>query len=88
MFEDYVYIAKYNPSAADAFVLDIEDKLRSLAQLGLTGSSRGDLRRGLRAISYRQRMLFFTVDDLHLTVLRVLHGHQNITPDDFTESSP
>lgn len=65
----------------------MEDKLRSIAQLGLTGSNRGDLRRGLRAIPYRQRILFFTVDDRHLTVMRVLHSHQNITSDDFTESS-
>lgn len=86
MFDDYLYISQDNPAAADAFVLDMEARLRSIGELGLTGRSRDDLKLGLRSISYRERIVFFVIDDLHVTVMRILHSHQNITADDFTES--
>jgi len=54
---------------------------------GVTGTPRAFLP-GLRAFPYRNRVIYFVVTVDKLTVLRVAHGAQNITPDDFTESIP
>ncbi|MQB02892.1 type II toxin-antitoxin system RelE/ParE family toxin [Agrobacterium tumefaciens] len=40
---------------------------------------------GLRSIAYRERVIFFRVDEADLTVLRVLHGHQDISVKDFKQ---
>jgi plasmid stabilization system protein ParE len=40
---------------------------------------------GLRSISYRERVIFFRIDETDLTVLRVLHGHQDIPASDFKQ---
>ena len=85
MVEDHDYIQLHNPSAANRFTLDVFAKVRSLADLGLTGVDRPDCGEGIRSISYRERIIFFRVSDTALTILRVLHGHQDISPDLFTD---
>jgi toxin ParE1/3/4 len=52
---------------------------------GLTGVSR-DFIPGLRAFSYRDRCIYFLVDNSTMTVLRILHGRQDTTSKDFPES--
>ncbi len=53
--------------------------------MGLTGIGRPDCGEGIRSISYRERIIFFRVSDTALTILRVLHGHQDISPDLFND---
>lgn len=40
---------------------------------------------GLRSITYRERVIFFRIGESDLTVLRVLHGHQDISAKDFKQ---
>ncbi|MCM2473994.1 type II toxin-antitoxin system RelE/ParE family toxin [Rhizobium sp. CG5] len=82
----YNHIAQFNPVAARRLLDDLNAKMAWMADSGVTGVPRAYLP-GLRAFPYRNRIIYFVVSDDHLTVMRVLHGHQNITPDDFTESS-
>ena len=83
----YNYIAAENPIAAARLLGQINKKFESIATLGLTGSPRDEFKIGLRAVPYKNRCIYFTVEDSHLRILRVLHGHEDISPEDFTESS-
>lgn len=85
--DHYEFIAKTDPVAAKRLLLDIDRKIHSIAKLGLTGSPRPFIP-GLRAYPYKNRCIYFVVSDDLLTVLRVKHGRQNISPDDFPESDP
>ncbi|UIK06743.1 type II toxin-antitoxin system RelE/ParE family toxin [Neorhizobium galegae] len=85
MIEDHAYISLENPPAADRFVLDIFAKVHSFAELCLTGVER-EFGTGIRSFAYRERIIFFRISETELTVLRVLHSHQNVSPDDFTTS--
>jgi plasmid stabilization system protein ParE len=58
-------------------------KVETLAHHGLTGIDRSELGGSVRSFSYRERIIFFNVSETELTVLRVAHGHQDISPDYF-----
>lgn len=78
----YDYVAEFDTSAAKRFLEDINGKIEWMARHGVTGSPR-DFIPGLRGFPYRKRCIYFFIDDENLTVLRVLHGRQELTPDDF-----
>ncbi|MGF9562430.1 type II toxin-antitoxin system RelE/ParE family toxin [Neorhizobium sp. JUb45] len=81
--EDHDHIAFYNPVAATAFAREIFAKMRSAASLGLTGVDRSEYGEGLRSLAFRERIIFFHISETELTVVRVLHGHQDISSADF-----
>ncbi|WP_323455523.1 MULTISPECIES: type II toxin-antitoxin system RelE/ParE family toxin [unclassified Rhizobium] len=83
--EDHAYIETENPVAADRLVLDIFNKIESIATLGSSGVSRSGYGAGLRSITFRERVIFFRVDEADLTVLRLLHGHQDNSAKDFKQ---
>jgi plasmid stabilization system protein ParE len=85
LFEDHDYIARENPPAADRFFLDIYLKVEAFARAGLTGTDRGEFGNGVRSFVYRERVIFFSLSDDELIVLRVLHGRQHISPSDFKD---
>lgn len=74
------YIATFDPIAARRFLDDINGKIEWMARLGISGSPRDFIPR-LRGFPYRKRCIYFFIDDHELTVLRILHGRQKITPD-------
>jgi toxin ParE1/3/4 len=80
------YIADFNPTGAQRLLDDLNHKIKWIAQTGVTGVPRA-FAPGLRAFPYRERCIYFVVSESTMTVLRILHGHQNISPKDFTESS-
>ncbi|MBW9087781.1 type II toxin-antitoxin system RelE/ParE family toxin [Rhizobium wenxiniae] len=86
LFEDHGYIAHENSLAADRFFLDIYRKVEAFARNGLTGTDRREFGDGIRSFTYRERIIFFKLSDTELTVLRVLHGRQNISPSYFQDS--
>ncbi|WP_160005912.1 type II toxin-antitoxin system RelE/ParE family toxin [Rhizobium sp. 18055] len=81
------HISLDNPQAADDFILDVYRKVRSLADLGIGGTNHEEFGIGIRSLAYRQRIIFFTMDDDCLFVVRILHGRRDISPDDFSESN-
>ncbi|MCD2181146.1 type II toxin-antitoxin system RelE/ParE family toxin [Rhizobium sp. TRM96647] len=80
------FIAQDNPDAALRFVRAIEAKIKSAAAAGYTGVARDWLAPGLRALPYRDRCIYLRVYDTRIVVIRILHGRQDLSPDDFTES--
>ncbi|RWX76139.1 type II toxin-antitoxin system RelE/ParE family toxin [Neorhizobium lilium] len=85
LLEDYSYVADFNPAAARRLLDDINTKMMSLAQLGITGAAR-NFAPNLRAFPYRDRCIYFVVTETTMTVLRVLHGRQDITAADFSSA--
>ncbi|WP_421362646.1 type II toxin-antitoxin system RelE/ParE family toxin [Agrobacterium rosae] len=83
--KDHAFIADQNLAAADRLARDIRRKVHSIAELGLTGVSKEDFGHGVRSIAYRERLIFFRVEDTELVILRVLHGHQDISDIDFKQ---
>ncbi|WP_445543624.1 type II toxin-antitoxin system RelE/ParE family toxin [Agrobacterium sp. DKPNP3] len=84
LLADHNYIARFNLVAARRFLEDINVKMISLARYGITGVPRS-FAPNLRAFPYRDRCIYFIVDDKKMCVLRVLHGHQDISADDFKQ---
>ena len=80
------YIADFNPVAARRRLHDLNTKIKWMAETGVTGVPRAFIP-GLRAFPYRERCIYFVVSEDTMTVLRILHGHQSTSPDDFTEST-
>ncbi|MDO1581671.1 type II toxin-antitoxin system RelE/ParE family toxin [Rhizobium oryzicola] len=81
----YRYLADLNEPAADRLIVELESKARTIATLGLNGRDRSDLAFNVRSIAYRSRILFFRTTPDEVIILRVLHGHQNISADFFAE---
>lgn len=85
MAKDHAYIALQNVISADHLALEILRKVNSIANLGLTGVSRHEFGVGIRSVAYRERLIFFRVEEDELIVLRILHGHQDISTKDFKQ---
>lgn len=79
----YTYIAQDNPVAAERFVDDVVRQMYKIAELGLSGAPRDWIRPGLRAFPYRQRCIYFRMDDDRVVIVRVLHGSQDIDRQEF-----
>jgi toxin ParE1/3/4 len=84
--EIYDYIANANPDAAQPVIDGIDAKIRSIATLGLTGSPRDDMRSDLRTTVFRNYLIYFRITPSHLLIVRILHGRQDISSEDFPES--
>ena len=84
---DYSYIADFNPSAARRRLDDTNAKMMSLAKIGITGTAR-EFIPGLRAFPHRNRCIYFLIDDDTMTVVRVLHGRQKTSAEDFVSAGP
>ena len=61
---------------------DLVNKLHSLAALGMVGSPRDRIRKGLRGFPYRGRYFYLHIEDGNMYVVRVLHGKQDIAQQD------
>jgi toxin ParE1/3/4 len=64
----YNYIADDNPIAAKRLVNLLENKIISLASSGNIGVSREWLAPGLRAFPYKDRCIYFRVNDLEMRI--------------------
>ncbi|MBV8972288.1 MAG: type II toxin-antitoxin system RelE/ParE family toxin [Sphingomonadaceae bacterium] len=49
--------------------------LAALLDFPLAGRSRGEIRPGLRSRPYGSHVVFYTVDERSVRIVRVLHGH-------------
>ena len=70
----------------DNFVTDLQTKMHAIAASGFMGAPRDYVANGLRAVPYRQRCFYFRIHAEELIVVRVLHGRQDLRPEQFKES--
>ena len=87
MTDLYVYLATKASDVATKFVADLHNKMVWIAATGFTGVPRNWIRPGLRALPYRERCIYFRIDDKAVYILRVLHGRQDISQQTFDTES-
>ncbi|SMF50409.1 Plasmid stabilization system protein ParE [Xaviernesmea oryzae] len=83
LLDIFLYIAAEDPVAASRFVRDLVRKMEWIALSGFPGAPRDELSPGLKALPYRRRCIYFRTTETTVRILRVLHGHQEISPDYF-----
>lgn len=71
--------------AAARFVRQIASKIAWIAESSFPGVPRDDLRIGLKALPFRRRCIYFRTMPDTVIILRVLHGHQNLSSDLFPQ---
>ena len=81
----YEYVAEKNPAAANLLIDAIIEKIDSLATSRNSGVARDSLSSGLRAFPFKQRCIYFRIVGNELRVLRVLHGKQDVTAEQFKD---
>lgn len=71
---------------AALFIGELDQKIAWIAEVDFTGSSREHMRKGLRAVPYRGRCIYFRSYFDRVVVVRVLHGARDVTQQEFKES--
>ena len=72
--EIWAFIAEDSPPAADAFIQRIIGKFEPLRQFPELGAAREQLAPGLRALPYRDYVIYYLAEPDALVIVRVLHG--------------
>ncbi len=70
-------MAAQDPANADRYVEGLHTFMRRIAELGITGLSRGGIRPGLRLMFYKAHAIYYRTQDATLFVVRVLHTAQD-----------
>lgn len=76
------FIAEDNVKAADALLVRIEAAFDMLVENPLAGRAREDLALTLRSFPMGSYIIFYIPVSNGIEVVRVLHGRQDIEPDD------
>lgn len=65
---------------------DLTHKIFELARLGITGSSRDWVSKGLRGFPYRDRCFYFRIIEDKMVLIRVLHRKQDVAGNSFPQA--
>lgn len=76
--EIWAYIAEDSPKAATTFITAIEAKFRPLLDFPWIGSARDQLAPGLRALPYKNYVIYYIATDSDVTIVRVVHGARDV----------
>ncbi|MEQ1714743.1 MAG: type II toxin-antitoxin system RelE/ParE family toxin [Hyphomicrobium sp.] len=76
--EIWAYIADDSSKAATVFVEQIEGKFRPLRDFPGIGSIRDQIASGLRALPYKNYVIYYVFTDADVTIVRVLHGARDV----------
>ncbi|WP_096171962.1 type II toxin-antitoxin system RelE/ParE family toxin [Cohaesibacter sp. ES.047] len=80
----FVYIAQEEDvGTAATFVADLTAKIQWIADTDFPGVPRDWIRPGLKALPYRKRCIYFRTDEDTVTVLRIIHGRQDVEAQEF-----
>jgi toxin ParE1/3/4 len=75
----HVAEASGNVEIADRLIDSLTERFLLLASHPMAGRSRDhDLRVGLRSFPVESYVIFYRVDQTHVTILRVLHGSRDL----------
>lgn len=78
LYEIGLYIARDNPAAADALLVEIGQTSQRLAVFPDSGRKRDDLMRGLRSAPVGNYVIFYRPISGGIEVVRVLHGARDV----------
>lgn len=79
------HITDFNPNAAHRLVDRLEERWELLVTQPRSGSRCLDLGDDLRQIVVGEYLSIYRLDGDDIEIIRVLHGHRNITHDDITD---
>ena len=78
LFRIYRYLEERSPQAADAFIRRVDSNFQNLAQFPFIGRERSSLAPGLRCLVVGLHLIFYTVDDDRIAIVRVIDGRMDV----------
>lgn len=76
--EIWLYIAQDNPANADRFLDRLQERCLALADFPKMGTSRDDLKTGLRSHPCGRYLIFYFPIEDGVDIVRVLHGARDL----------
>ncbi len=76
--EIWAYIAEDSPRTATAFIEQIQGKFEPLLDFPGIGSVRDKIAPDLRAVPYKNYVIYYSFTDEHVTIVRVVHGARDV----------
>ncbi len=76
--EIWTYIADDSTKAATSFIEQIEAKFQPLLDFPGVGSIRDQIAPGMRALPYKNYVIYYVFTDTDVTVVRVVHGARDV----------
>jgi toxin ParE1/3/4 len=76
--EIWAYIAEDSPKAATDFVAKITSKFEPLLDFPGIDSTRDQIAADLRALPYKNHVIYYTFTDDHVIIVRVVHGARDV----------
>lgn len=73
------FISRDDTGAAETFIRRLREAAERLRRFPESGSSREDLRTGLRSIPFERYILFYRLDIDRVVVVRVLHSTRDVS---------
>lgn len=74
-----LWIARDSVESALKWAADLDEKLRTLAQVPGSGTDRGKLRPGMRSSPFGNYLIFFKRVRNGIQIIRVIHGARDYT---------
>jgi toxin ParE1/3/4 len=78
LLEIYRYLAERNEAVADAVLGEIDSKLRQLSEFPFIGRERSEFAPNLRSVLVRTYLMFYTVVEDELVIMRVVDGRMDV----------
>ena len=76
------HVARDSETAADRLLDRIEARSQQLATYPFSGAPRDDIAPGIRHLVVGDYLILYRVDTDAIEIVRVLHGHRNVDPED------
>jgi toxin ParE1/3/4 len=74
----FSYVADRNSAAADTMIRAIDRKFEQLSRFPFIGRERASLAPGLRSVVVRTHLIFYTVGDERIVIVRVNDGRMDV----------
>ena len=78
LFRIYSYIEQRSPAAAEKILARIDKKFEQLTWFPFIGRERSSFAPGLRSVIVGTHLIFYTVEDDSIVVVRVIDGRMDI----------
>ena len=78
LLQFYAYLAERSPSAARAALETINVKFANLTKFPFIGRERSTLGAGVRSLVAGTQVIFYTVEEERIVIVRVLDGRRDI----------
>ena len=78
LLQIYSYLAERNPAAAESVLQEINSKLHQLSHFPFMGRERSEFAPSLRSTLVRTYLIFYTVSDEQIVIMRVVDGRMDV----------